>query len=284
MNTLGKTLVFLNLIFSVLTGALIVMVFTTKTNWKSGYDRLSQAIQIERADKLKAVAEVEDKEAKLAKTVKDVQGQQDELAKKTAEAETKERAAVEKMNGANKRVADVNLTNEKHLATIETQRVEIKSLDDRMEERQQKVLKLEQDTRKLTQEKIKFEIDYQSAQDRNDKLAARLTEMAKEIETLRGVQADKSSQLTRNPPPEDVHGKVTQTDQTSGYVTINLGSDNGITKGNTLEVYRRQPRPTYVGVLRILEVKPHEAVGRLVQRNAAIQSGDEVASDILGKR
>jgi hypothetical protein len=37
-------------------------------------------------------------------------------------------------------------------------------------------------------------------------------------------------------------------------------------------------------VLRVLEVRPHEAVGRLVQRSAAIQPGDEVASDILGRR
>ena len=94
MNTLGKTLVFLNLIFSVLTGALIVMVFATRTNWKLGYDRKDQALQIERADKVKAVAEVEAKEADLARKIKDVEGKQEDLVKKTAEAEAKERAAI----------------------------------------------------------------------------------------------------------------------------------------------------------------------------------------------
>src|SRR5690242_2795979 len=37
MTVFGKILVFLNLLFSVVTGALIVFVFTTRSNWVAAY-------------------------------------------------------------------------------------------------------------------------------------------------------------------------------------------------------------------------------------------------------
>ena len=37
MTVFGKILVFLNLLFSVVTGALIVFVFTTRANWVAAY-------------------------------------------------------------------------------------------------------------------------------------------------------------------------------------------------------------------------------------------------------
>ena len=38
MTAFGKVLVFLNLLFSVVTGALIVYVFTTRANWVAAYN------------------------------------------------------------------------------------------------------------------------------------------------------------------------------------------------------------------------------------------------------
>ena len=49
MNTLGKILVFVNLIFSVVTGALIVMVFITRTQWEKGYRDVSAQLVGERS-------------------------------------------------------------------------------------------------------------------------------------------------------------------------------------------------------------------------------------------
>src|SRR5262249_36017384 len=39
MNVLGKILVFVNLVFSLLTAGLIVMVYTTRTNWNDAYKK-----------------------------------------------------------------------------------------------------------------------------------------------------------------------------------------------------------------------------------------------------
>jgi hypothetical protein len=64
----------------------------------------------------------------------------------------------------------------------------------------------------------------------------------------------------RNPPAQAVEGTVKAVDTEAGLVTLTVGSDAGLTKGNTLEVYRLQPAPTYLGRVRILAVKPSESV------------------------
>jgi hypothetical protein len=86
-----------------------------------------------------------------------------------------------------------------------------------------------------------------------------------------------------NPPPDDVRGRVTAVNERDGLVTINLGSDAGLSKGHTLFLYRLKPRPTYLGTLRIDDVKPNEAVGKPFISGAfgaRIQKDDEVASKI----
>jgi hypothetical protein len=91
----------------------------------------------------------------------------------------------------------------------------------------------------------------------------------------------------KNPPPENVEGVVNSVDSSSGLVTISIGSDAGLRKGHTLEVFRLPADPKqskYLGTLRILEVSAKEAVGQLVGRaTAPLQSGDRVASKILGQ-
>ena len=41
MTVLGKILVFVNLVFSLVTAGLIVMVFTTRTNWNDAFKKLT---------------------------------------------------------------------------------------------------------------------------------------------------------------------------------------------------------------------------------------------------
>lgn len=84
-----------------------------------------------------------------------------------------------------------------------------------------------------------------------------------------------------NPPPGEVEGLVKQVDAGSGLVTITVGSDAGLAKGHTLQVYRLQPAPKYLGRVRVLDVKPQEAVvkpdGKVTE---PIRPGDRVASKL----
>jgi hypothetical protein len=87
-----------------------------------------------------------------------------------------------------------------------------------------------------------------------------------------------------NPPAKDVEGVIKRVDTGSGLVTISVGSDAGLVKGNTLEVFRTAPTPKYLGTLQVVDTKPTEAVCRSVGRMpGAPQVGDRVASRLKEK-
>jgi hypothetical protein len=90
----------------------------------------------------------------------------------------------------------------------------------------------------------------------------------------------------KNPPASDlIVGEVKEIDQKSGLVRISTnGSDKGLAKGHTLEVYRESPKPLYVGTIRILDVAPTRAVGKpFGKMHEAIKIGDKVTSKLTEK-
>jgi hypothetical protein len=86
-------------------------------------------------------------------------------------------------------------------------------------------------------------------------------------------------------PHGDVRGVIKQVDP-SGLVTISIGSDAGLSKGHTLDVYRLGERPSeskYLGSIRILEVKEKEAVAQPLGRMLnSPQVGDKITKRIFG--
>jgi hypothetical protein len=99
--------------------------------------------------------------------------------------------------------------------------------------------------------------------------------------TATDERAQGSAPAGKNPPPAQLEGFVKAVDAGSGLVTISIGSDAGLAKGHTLEVYRLNPAK-YVGTIRIVEVKPNEAVGKPEGKSPSIQVNDKVASKVAG--
>jgi hypothetical protein len=96
--------------------------------------------------------------------------------------------------------------------------------------------------------------------------------------TLDGIKLPAPAKAS---PPADVEGLVKGVGA-DGLVTVALGSDAGLSKGATLEVFRLKPAPKYLGRIRLVEVTATQAVGKPVGRLAApIQVGDHVASRII---
>src|SRR5262249_44185721 len=79
----------------------------------------------------------------------------------------------------------------------------------------------------------------------------------------------------------DVEGVVKAVDAKTGFVTISIGSDAGIHKGQTLEAYRLKPVPAYLGTIEVVDTKPAEAVARESARlRGHLEVGDRVASTL----
>jgi hypothetical protein len=284
MNTLGKILVFLNLLFSVLVTAGIIMVFVTKTNYQEGYNR-------EKADRVRSDANFQSLVDASKKKDDRQKADMDEKDRQLVDRDQKLDLALKAKaktdadgEAKDKLIAAKDATIQKFQAMNENREAEVKILDTKLAEHIKKVEELLVSNKKLAEEKIRYEIAYESAKQRNENLMTQYQDLLKKFEEYRVGDAAKTQTLVRNPPPEDIKGSIKATDVTSGMVTINLGSDSGLNKGNTLEVYRLKPSPQYVGVVRIMDVRPNEAVGKLILRRGQVQVGDEVASEILSKR
>src|SRR5437868_5245597 len=84
MTVIGKILVFVNLVFSLITAGLIVMVYTTRTNWADAYNKQTAALKVVRDD-LSAAQAARDEEIKR----KDADYQQLLAVKNKLESESK---------------------------------------------------------------------------------------------------------------------------------------------------------------------------------------------------
>jgi len=63
-------------------------------------------------------------------------------------------------------------------------------------------------------------------------------------------------------------------------VTLSIGSDVGLARNHTLDIYRLNPDPKYIGRLRIVDVRPTGSVGRVINQpgmlTPVVQVGDTV--------
>ena len=86
-------------------------------------------------------------------------------------------------------------------------------------------------------------------------------------------------------PSTWLEGVVKATDAQTGYITISIGSDSGLSKGDTLEVYRLRPDPAYLGIVEVIAVRADQAVAKPASRvRSVIQVGDRVSSNVVTKR
>jgi len=84
-----------------------------------------------------------------------------------------------------------------------------------------------------------------------------------------------------NPPPENVEGTVKKV--SGDLITVSVGRDSGLEKGNTLHVFRLGTTPRYIGKIVLVEVQAKQAVGQVQGRlSTAIRANDKVAGSILG--
>jgi len=285
MTTLGKILVGLVLLMSLLVVAFLVMDFVGRTNYSDGYKRLAQDLTKERDSHVATIEQRKQVEAQLNLALAAVQQKLDDAGKERDLAKDQKSKAEQALVAAKAELDKSQNTAKVMQATIENREAEVKNLDERLKSLVASNAKMIDENKELSKKKIEFEIAFDSAKERNTNLMAQYQELLKQFEAYRlGDGAKMRAGLARNPPPEDVKGTIKGVADKDGLVTINLGSDSGLARDHTLEVYRLKPSPQYVGMVRILEVRPNEAVGKLTLRRGTVQVGDEVASEIVSKR
>jgi hypothetical protein len=233
---------------------------------------------------------VADRDGELAKLKKEIQQVRDDWAKEVRQARDQaaaDRAEAQqvKANFEKSQVAVSNMETE-----LAKRREEAVALQEVIKRKDLTNAGIQADLTKATNEKVSAQVLAQGLGDRVRTLEKQNQELVKAVEEANQRGTDRSAlanntSIERRPPPDDVRGQVKAVG-IDGLVSISVGSDAGLLKGHTLEVFRTEPKPQYLGVLQIIEVSPHEAVGKLLtpQFKKLVQTNDQVASKILPSR
>lgn len=313
MTALGKILVFFNLIFSLIVGAFVVTVYISQTHWVAAYNDLQQKYAVANASNTAYQKEVAD-QANYAKNFNDkvlhdaklesltgVKADEDSAAKlkKITDAITSAQADAQAQKAAYEQ-GQKDLSEEKSkntatnaqltraLAEVDKRQQESEATKKLLKDETDKNLQMVKDMGKEHDQMVAWKIRAESAELRRNELEKENDRLARDNQKLiaSGGTLVSMKKDGPNPPPESVEGLVSEV-SASGLVRITVGSDAGLAKGNTLEVYRLNTQTPdqskYLGRIKIIEVSATQAVGQPMSKTPApLQPGDTVSSRILG--
>jgi hypothetical protein len=287
MTVLGKTLVFFNLVFSIITGALVLMVFSARTNWQVATKKFEAELQVAQASVTAYQKEAADTRQNAQEEIAKWKTELDNTKGQLTQAMSRQKLDDDKYVKESAKVSQQETTIKSITTDRDRNADEVRILARQKDGMQKRIGDLVKVNSESHDGRVMAEIEANAYKTRNEQLVATLKNLEKANQELRVKLGTAGGSATRvvseNPPPENVEGLVKKSDAASGLVTISIGSDAGLAVGHTMEIYRLEPSAKYLGKLQIKDVQPHSAVAKVLGKPlGAIQEGDHVASKILG--
>ncbi len=290
MSFVGKILVVVQLVLSVLFMALAGAVFATHQNWKGKYEQQTIALTGAQKSVTDTLAEketalglsqklVDENKATLGTLTTQVQNQTTELdALKKQNNETLQKLQTQTALALSKAKEADFRTRE-----AEEQRAANRALQTSLDETAANMRQIEDD-------KFALQIEHDNLK---DQLLADQVTMAyyKKMLDLHKIETDPVLAEKRNAPPPPVEGlvKVVKIDRTNRpvFVEITIGSDDGLLTGHVLDVIRLGvggKKSQYLGKIRVTSVGPDVAVCEVLRdeqpANGIIEEGDNVTTKL----
>ena len=285
MSTLGKILIVVQVIMSVLFMCAAGAVYTVQRNWKIQYDVAQTSIG--------------DQRASFATEIEDLNKQIDELDSNVSTQENRADAAEANLNQLTEDNAELrdqinNMEQETNVLIAGQE-----SAADSAQFRQTEAEKQREVNRELhaaleqqIEENRQLRDENYSLSVANDNLAEQTlallehNSLLERIVAAEGLSTDPRDIEGVNAPPPAVEGLVldTRKDRTNRtkFAHVSIGSDDGLLVGHELDVYRYADQdgdePRYLGRIRIVHLTPDESVGMVVEaaKNGIIEEGDNV--------
>jgi hypothetical protein len=286
MTFVGKMLVVVQLVMSLVFMAFAAAVYSVQQSWKEEAASLQQQVSDLQND-------LSEQNTTLQRKVTD--------ATQTAEAAVARAETAEGVNAqlkaqlANEQqnINELNLQNNSMQGVALAKSAEAAFRDE------------EAQRGRIAYQTLRNEVDTLNSElrDRDDQIFAMQLEMedlASRYDTLLAESGDLKKILRMNdlptdpteftaleepPPPVDGIVVDTKADESNrvAAVQISIGSDDGVRKNHVLDVYSSAAnggQTQYLGKIRVFQVTPHWAVGYVIQssKNGIIQRGDNVTT------
>jgi hypothetical protein len=293
MNLFGKILIMLNLLMSLVFMGFATAVYSTHKNWKEmvTLDKAAAAakgkpvgLQTQLADLRTERDALETKYLALQKEVKQ------ELAMRNARLqvlETERENLVQQVDVKSKEIEQITQDKNVTSAAIEKltleagkKSAEIEALSTDIDSKRGEIQKIYDDYLTLTDRLAKTQAELDKANTQAKVLVASNADLKAALKRLGYDSTSIASRIAAPPPKVD---GVVRASTPEGLVEISLGSDDGLMRGHTLEVYREGATPNatkYLGRIQILSTKADVAVGQVLPqyRRGNIEKDDRVAT------
>jgi hypothetical protein len=268
MNTVGKILVILNFVFAIIVGAFLVLDFASRSNWQTEYTNLKRQHEILKADRDTYIQDNVENINKLKAQELQFQEQSRKLADQEALAKVEKSGLEDKLTDQKFLVETADAKLRKAVSDLEALKVAEADQKAIIKMREQTIIALQDDVNKYRTKAIANENTANAFRDRNEQLLKEVQDLGQKLAVALAGPGAGGLPTVRNPnepnPPSTFgKGKIQKVDA-SGLVQISLGTDQGVNKNNTLEVFRTQPEPKYLGMVRIVDANFNSSVGRLI--------------------
>jgi hypothetical protein len=285
---MGKILVIVILVLAVVGCGLIGVYTLTATNWKAAVEDYKKELD----DANRNNQGLQSAYQNLLTERDKMRSRVTDLAKELNDAETRHKKELEDQKDLTK-AAEAQAQRSKALETAATSEAarlrEEVVLHRKTKDTQDKLIdEKNNEIERLTNRAVEAENLTESLKVRTQTLLDQITVLNQKLaKTEAGAGASTSlvrSSTAKNPPTVFVKGSVTNVLKDSGLIEVDLGSDDGVNDGNTLEVYRLKPKPAYLGTIKILDAHHHKAVGRLLKTEGAARRGVVIKGDLVASK
>ena len=275
MNLVGKLLVVLILVMSVAFMAFSVAVYSTHKNWMEVISNPTTGYKV-RLDQ--ARAEFEKKKAELDAAVKEAADQKQLAEQQIAKLKTKRDSLDGEVKMLTAQVAELKADSAKQLAALTTNQTSLATMEKEVTDLRMNIAEAQNQRDDNLAKYNQAQQDFNNAsnelallKDANTRLVGQMAH-AKILLERQGVNPEASVDGT----PPKVDGVILAIGRDS-LVEISLGSDDGIRRGNTLEVFKANK---YKGRVEVVQTSPDKSVAKIIPgfQQAKIERDDRVAT------
>lgn len=283
MTFVGKLLVIIQLVLSICFMMLAGAVYTRHMTWMQAAKDLEAAVESRDADYEKLQTEkdkvIKDLEAVVAQVRNDATN---------AQAELRLRENIIENQKIEIDTQKTELNTQQALATISGDEAKIRREEAlsarRINEQLNAALNDQnQRVRQLEDELFNREVGAKSLEEKYNTMLKSLATLRKVL-VANDLDPDPNKYARKLAPPPLVTGKVLDAKKSAQgtWIEVSIGSDDGITEGNVLYVYRVGEQNKYLGQIRLTLVTPDRAAGVVVERakNGVIEREDYVTTKL----
>jgi chromosome segregation ATPase len=282
MTTVGKILVVLHLVLSIMFMAFAGAVYTAQNNWRTAHKKATDELAKEKSQSNNMRAEFEKERADVAQKIA---GFTDNVTRLSGQ-NTALTAQVATLDSDNKQLRrDVDQQRDMAALTT-TEAVERKKEADLQRQKNGELfLSREELVKNLNEtEDKRFALDVQLQQ-----VSEKYDQLLNDLKIMKGFLAtkdlptDPKQMIVQTTPPPPVKGIITEVRKAERssreLIEISLGSDDGLVVGHKLTVFKGDK---YIGEIRLTLVQADKAVGYVYFRakNATFSVGDTVSTKL----